>query len=473
MDVARNIASLNISQLALLIKGRQVSPVDLVNAFLDRIDRLDDQTNAFITVMRDEAMEAARDAETAIAAGNYLGPLHGVPIGLKDLFYTRGVTTTAGSKVKRWVEFVPEQDATVVTRFRQSGAIILGKLNMHKFAAGATNYNPHYGPSHNPWALDHITGGSSGGSGAAVAASLCAAAMGTDTGGSVRLPSALCGIVGLKPTYGRVSRFGIVPLSWSLDHAGPMTKSVEDAAIIMNVISGYDPRDPASADVSVPDFTEALEEGIKSLRLRIPREHFFDSAQQEVRDAVERALAVLEELGASLVEVSLPSVSSVSRFHHVVSMSEAASFHERTIRDHAEELTPNVRERFETGRILTGVQYIRALRARARVRNEVLQVWQQVDALVAPTTLITAPKIGQDTVITDRGKDPTLSFLSRNTAPFNDSGVPACTVPCGFDSRGLPIGLQIAGRPFDEETVLRVAHAYEQATDWHILDPEL
>ena len=261
----------------------------------------------------------------------------------------------------------------MVTRFKEAGAIVLGKLSMHEFAAGATGFNPHYGSPRNPWALDRITGGSSGGSGAAVAASLCAVAMGTDTGGSVRIPSTLCGIVGLKPTYGRVSRFGIVPLSWSLDHAGPMTKSVRDAALAMNAISGYDSRDPASAKIPVPDFTAQLDAGVNGLRLGIPREHFFDWAETEVAEAVQRAIGVLEELGASVVEVSLPSVSTVRRFHMVIAESEAAAFHQETVLNHGDELTPNVRDRFEEGLMLTAVQYIQAQRARARVREEVRQ----------------------------------------------------------------------------------------------------
>ena len=473
MDSSKEIPFLTISQLAPLIKEREVSPLEVVNAFLERVDLIDRHTNAFITLMREEALEAARQAEKQIAAGNYLGPLHGVPIGLKDLFYTKGVRTTAGSKIERWAQFVPEEDATVVTRFKEAGAIVLGKLSMHEFAAGATGFNPHYGSPRNPWALDRITGGSSGGSGAAVAASLCAVAMGTDTGGSVRIPSTLCGIVGLKPTYGRVSRFGIVPLSWSLDHAGPMTKSVRDAALAMNAISGYDSRDPASAKIPVPDFTAQLDAGVNGLRLGIPSEHFFDWAETEVAEAVQRAIGVLEELGASVVEVSLPSVSTVRRFHMVIAESEAAAFHQETVLNHGDELTPNVRDRFEEGLMLTAVQYIQAQRARARVREEVRQALEQVDVLVTPTSLVTAPGIGQDTVATDEGEEPVLRLLSRNTQPFNDSGVPACTVPCGFDSSGLPVGLQIAGRAFDEATVLRAAHAYEQATDWHTRGPTI
>jgi len=289
----------------------------------------------------------------------------------------------------------------------------------------------------------------------------------------VRIPSCLCGIVGLKPTYGRLSRFGVIPLAWSLDHAGPMTKTVEDAALLMNAMSGYDPRDPSSQDVEVPDYTLQLGESLAGLRLGIPREFFSESVNPEVRESVERAIGVLEELGASLSELSLPTVAAVPRFHHVISMSEAASYHKETLHRHGDELTLNVRQRFETGSLMPAVQYIRAQRARASLRVELSHALQQVDALVMPTALVTAPLIGQDTVTTGRGEEATLALMSRNTAPFNDTGLPACTVPCGFDSTGLPIGLQIAGRPFHEGMVLSIAHAYERASDWHNRRPPL
>ena len=472
-DVRDKLPLLPIADLGHLIRQRDVSPVEVVDTFLDRIEGLDGRVGSFITIMRDEARESARLAERDIAAGIYKGPLHGISLGLKDIYYTKGTRTTGGSKIRRWAEFVPAEDATVVGRLREAGAIIIGKLSTHEFASGATGHNPHYGQPRNPWGLEHVTGGSSGGSGAAVAACLCAGALGTDTGGSVRIPATLCGITGLKPTYGRLSRYGIIPLSWSLDHAGPMTRTVEDAALMMNAMAGHDPRDPASADVPVPDFTSGLAAGIEGLRIGIPREHFFESLDDQVSDAVQKARAVLEELGASTVEVSMPSVRHVPEFHSVISQTDAAAFHEETIRDHAQELTPNVRDRLEVGRMTTAVQYIRAQRARSVVRQEVCKALEQVDVLVTPTSVVTAPRIDQQMVAAPGGRASVLTLLSRNTAPFNDSGVPACTVPCGFDASGLPIGLQIAGRNFDEVTVLRVANAYQQATDWHTRHPEL
>ena len=456
---------LTISRLAALIKGREISPVDVVNAYLERIDRLDSQLNAFITLMRDDALEGARQAESDIASGNYKGPLHGIPIGLKDLYYTKGVRTTGGSKIKKWAEFVPDEDATVVTRFKEQGAIIIGKLNMHEFAAGGTTTNPHYGPARNPWNLEHIPGGSSGGSGAAIAASLCAGTLGSDTGGSIRGPSSFCGIVGLKPTYGRVSRFGVIPLAWTLDHVGPMTKTVEDTALIMNVISGYDPRDAASANVPVPDFTERLNDGVQGLRIGIPKEFFFDEVNTDILEAVHKAIEVLKKLGATTVEVSLPNVDKVPRFHSFISMSEAAAYHTDLIRENADEISPDVRQRFEGGQMTMAVHYIRAQRLRALVSGEIHRALEQADVLLTPTSSTTAPRINAEA--------GGVMTIANFTAPFNQAGVPACSVPCGFDSNGLPIGLQIAGRDFGDATVLRVAHAYEQATDWHTRRPNL
>ncbi len=472
MDISE-ICFLTIGQLAPLIQKREVSPVEVTDLLLERIREVDGRTNAFITVMADEALSAARQAEREITQGRYRGPLHGVPIGLKDLYYTRGVRTTAGSKIRAWAEFVPGEDATVVERFKEAGAVIIGKLNMHEFAAGATNENPHYGPTRNPWDLERITGGSSGGSGAAVAASLCSAAMGSDTGGSVRIPACLCGIVGLKPTFGRVSCFGVVPLSWSLDHPGPMTRSVEDAALVMNAISGYDPRDPASADVPVPDFTEGLGLGISGMRIGIPRTFFFERIDSEVRDAVGRAIAVLSEMGAIMEEVSLPHIEYSPHLRNTISLAESAVYHGALLKDHAEELTPNVRDRLELGQLILATQYIKVQRARSIIKDDFIQALRGVDVLVTPTTAIPAPRLGQRNVVIEGHEEATLDSVGRFTRPLNQAGLPACTVPCGFTSEGLPVGLQIAGRAFDEATVLRVAHAYEQATDWHPRRPPL
>ena len=462
-----------IGQLSTLVRNREVSPVEVATLFLERIREVDGRTNAYITVMAEEALSAARQAEREIVLGNYRGPLHGVPIGLKDLFYTKGVRTTGGSKIKSWAEFVPDEDATVVERLKEAGAIIIGKLNMHEFAFGTTNENPHYGPTHNPWDLERITGGSSGGSGAAVAASLCMAALGTDTGGSVRIPSALCGIVGLKPTFGRVSCFGVMPLSWSMDNPGPMTRSVEDAALIMNAISGYDPRDPSSAEVPVLDFTRDLGSGISGIRVGVPRSFFFDRIDGQVKDIVGNALGILSGLGAIMEDVSLPHIEYSQYIGGSISMAEAAAYHEALLKDHAEELTPNVRDRLEQGMLLQATHYIKAQRARAIIKEDIVEALRRADVLVTPAAPIPAPRIGQKTVVIEGHEEEVLGYLTRLTRPLNQAGLPACTVLCGFSSEGLPVGLQIIGGAFDEATVLRVANAYEQATEWHAKRPSL
>jgi len=468
-----NICFMAITELAKLIKQKQISPVEVTSVFLERIEKLDYKTNAFITIMADQAITDSKKAEQEIINGDYRGSLHGIPIGLKDLYYTQGVHNTGGSKIPNWVNFIPEEDSTVTKRLRQSGAIIIGKLNMHEFAAGGTNHNPNYGSSRNPWGLDHMTGGSSGGSGAAVAASLCTAAMGSDTGGSVRIPSALCGIVGLKPTYGRVSCYGVIPLSWSQDHPGPMTKNVLDSAVLMNSIAGYDPRDPFTSKEPVPDFTKALKKGISGTKIGIPSTYFFDGLDKEVKDSVGKAISVLTGLGAIIQEISLPHIEYSSYLKNHISMAEAANYHEQLLKVHADELTPNVRDRLELGLMLPANIYIKSQRVRSVVREDFVNTLKTVDALLTPTISITAPRIGQDTIEIEGKTQQLLEHLGRFTRPFNQTGLPACTVPCGFDSKGLPIGLQIVGKAFDESMVLRVAYSYEQATDWRNRRPNI
>ena len=462
-----------ITRLAGLIERKEVSPVEVVDSILERIEAIDGKTNAFITVMSDEGSEAARLAEEEISRGLYRGPLHGIPVGLKDLYYTRDVRTTGGSKITEWAEFIPDEDSTVTKRLKEAGAVVIGKLNMHEFAAGGTNENPHYGPSRNPWNVDHMTGGSSGGSGAAVAASLCSAAMGSDTGGSVRIPASLCGIVGLKPTFGRVSCYGLIPLSWSMDHPGPMTKSVEDAAIVMNAIAGHDPKDASTARAPVPDYTEGLANGIVGTKIGLPTPYFFDGLDPEVGEAIGRAASLLGELGAVMEDVSLPIMEYSPHLRNTISMVEAAVYHERMTKTHADELTPNVRDRFELGLLLPASFYVKSQRVRKMVTDEFMDVLKRADVLVTPTISIPAPRIGQAKVSIGGKEEQVLEHLGRFTRPFNQTGFPACTVPCGFTSAGLPIGLQIVGRPFDESTVLRVAYAYEQAAGWTDRRPPL
>ena len=464
------LALLSIQDLAPLIRSREVSPRDLVRACLDRIDRYDGTLNSFITVLAEPALATAEAAEREIAAGAYRGPVHGVPVAVKDLLATAGVRTTSGSRIE--ADCVPDYDATVVERLREAGAILLGKLNLHEFACGPTSTSPHFGRVGNPWHPNRIAGGSSGGSGSAVKASLVTAAIGTDTGGSIRIPAALCGIAGLKPTYGWVSRFGVTALAWSLDHVGPMTKTVEDAALMMNAIAGYDPRDPGSSDVPAPDFTQDLRLGARGLRIGVPRAFFFERLEPGVRSAVEEAMTVFERLGAELREVTIPDIEYAGIAQLAITMSESAAYHLDYIRQRAGDYAPDVRLRLESGRFVPAPRYLQALRARSYLIEMTRRTMADLDALMTPTVAVTAPEPGLTHLEVEGKREDIRTALTRLTSPFNLVGLPALTVPCGF-SDGLPVGLQIVGKPFAEATILRAGWAYEQATDWHRHEPPL
>jgi aspartyl-tRNA(Asn)/glutamyl-tRNA(Gln) amidotransferase subunit A len=459
--------------LARMIATKAVSPVEAVRAHLDRITALDRSLRSFITVCADEALSAARRAEAELVAGRPAGPLHGVPIGLKDLFNTAGVRTTGGSKIL--ADFVPREDATVVARLRAAGAIVLGKLNMHEFAYGPEGLNAHYGQARNPWdaAQARIPGGSSSGSGVAVAAGLVAAALGSDTGGSIRIPASLCGITGLKPTYGRASRAGVLPLAWSMDHVGPMARTAADCALMLRCLAGHDPLDTSTSVLPVPDYVGALTGEIKGLRVGLLKKFFLDGAAPEVRQAVERAAKALEKLGATLDEVDLESMPHVAPASFAIVASEALAYHAEWMRTRPADYQPDVRERLRMGAFVTGLQYVRGQQIRALVRAEVDGALARRDVLLAPTTPITATVLGQTEATLGDGTTDVRSALIRLTRPFNFSGHPACSVPCGFSTAGLPIGMQFVGRPFDEATVLRVADAYQRATDWHARRPVL
>jgi aspartyl-tRNA(Asn)/glutamyl-tRNA(Gln) amidotransferase subunit A len=455
--------------LSHLIRDRQVSPVEVIDAHLTRIEATEPTFNSFITLLPEHARDAARRAEAQIQAGNYRGPLHGIPVGLKDLFNTAGVRTTSGSRILD--NFIPAEDCTVATRFQQAGAILLGKLNMHQFAYGPTGENFDYGHMHNPWNPELVTGGSSGGSGSAAAAGQCTITMGSDTGGSVRIPSALCGIIGHKPTYGLVSRAGLTPLSWALDHPGPMVRTVEDAALTLNVIAGHDPADSATTTRELPDYTAALTGSVAGLRIGVVREYFEAPLDSEVETAVRAAIAQLSEMGATVTEVSFPMFADAQAISGTILMSEAAAYHRDLLAKDGDKLTPSVRLRLEAGLFVTAADYLKAQQARARFNHEMARLFQEVDLLAGPSEPITAPPILAGEVNIGGQTVGTTAALTQYTRPYNISGTPAVTVPCGFSQAGMPIGLQLAGRPFEDATVLRVAHAYEQATDWHRLHP--
>ena len=460
-----------MTELARMIATKAVSPVEVVRAHLDRIAALDPGLRSFITVCADAALDAARTAEATLMAGRPVGPLHGVPYALKDLYDTAGVRTTGGSRI--FADRVPTADATVVRRLAEAGAIVLGKLNMVEFAYGPEGLNAHYGHPRNPWdaATHRMAGGSSSGSGVAVAAGLAPGALGSDTGGSIRIPASLCGITGLKPTYGRVSRAGVLPLAWSMDHVGPMTRTVADSALMLGAMAGYDPADPSTSVLPVPNYLAALTGDVKGLRVGLLRSFFLDGAAPAVRAAVEAAAATLAAAGAVVDEVKLERVGLAGAGSLAVVGVEALAYHAELLRTRAAEYDPDVARRLRVGAFIGGVHYVRAQQVRALVRDEVDAALARRDVLLAPSTPIAAPAVDERQVTLGDGPADVRTALLRFTRPFNFSGHPACAVPCGFTEGGLPIGMQLVGRPFDEATVLRAADAFQRLTDFHTRRP--
>jgi aspartyl-tRNA(Asn)/glutamyl-tRNA(Gln) amidotransferase subunit A len=448
-----------IMELAPRLRRKEVSPLELTRACLGRIERLNPALNAFIAVTAESALAEARAADVEISRGEWRGLLHGIPVALKDLIDTAGTRTTAASGL--YQNRIPTEDATVVQRLRRAGAVILGKNNLHEFAYGGSSLVSFFGDVHNPWDTGHIAGGSSGGSASAVAAGLCYAAIGTDTAGSIREPAALCGCVGIKPTYGRVSARGVIPLSWSLDHVGPLAATVGDAAAVLQAIAGYDPLDICSADVPVFDYVSGLSEETKSLRIGVPRAYFFDDLDGEVRAAVDQALAVIGTLVADVRDVQI-EVSS----DRTVQAAESFAYHAENVTRTPELYQPETLRRIRSGEKIAAGEYIRRRRELDQERRGAHDFFAEVDLLVTPTMPIPAPAIA------DLKKDPEALrpaelTLLRNTRPFNVWGLPAISVPCGFTKGGLPIGVQIAGPHWREDLVLRLARAYESATAWH------
>jgi aspartyl-tRNA(Asn)/glutamyl-tRNA(Gln) amidotransferase subunit A len=448
-----------ISELAPRLRAREISPVDITRACLNRIEKLDPALNAFITVTPESALAEARAAEAEILRGEWRGPLHGIPIALKDLIDTAGVRTTAASALHK--DRIPSQDAEVVRRLRQAGAVIVGKNNLHEFAYGGSSLVSYFGDVHNPWNDAHISGGSSGGSAAAVTAGLAYAAIGTDTAGSIREPAALCGCVGIKPTYGRVPSRGVIPLSLSLDHVGPLAASVADAAIVLQAIAGYDPADLTTPNVPVADYVGALREDAKSLRVGVLREYFFDDLDPEVAATMEHALKGIETLVAEMKEVKLNVPAD-----RTLQAAESYAYHAENVGKTPELYQAETRRRIRSGEAITAAQYIKSRRELDEARRSIAQVFADVDVLVSPTMPMPAPAIA-DLKADPGALRPAELKLLRNTRPFNVWGLPAISVPCGFTQNGLPIGLQIAGPHWREDLVLRLAHAYEQATAWH------
>ncbi|GBD23927.1 Putative amidase AmiD [bacterium HR29] len=445
-----DLTRLTIAEAGRRLRAGEVTSAELTEACLSQIDAVEPVLNAFITVLADQALADARRADEELRAGRDRGPLHGIPVAVKDLCQTKGVRTTAGSDILR--DWLPEEDATVVRRLRDGGAVLLGKLNLHEFAYGVTSANRWYGPVANPWDTQRHPGGSSGGSGAAVAAFECFMAVGTDTGGSVRIPAALCGVVGLMPTYGLVSRAGVVPLAWSLDHVGPLARTVEDAALALNVMAGYDPADPTSADV--PEFDAAAELGrpIDGVRIGVAWEQF-ERVTPDVRRACEEAVRTVAGLGARVTEVTLPYFAEMATTRVLV--AEAAAYHVRWLREMPERYSDDLRALFLRGLAVTAVEYLADLRLRRHFTERIRELMREVDVIMLPTCPMVACRFEEI--------DATVYRYASLTSPWDHTGQPVISVPCGFGDSGMPVGISFAGRPFEEALLCRVAHAYEQA----------
>jgi aspartyl-tRNA(Asn)/glutamyl-tRNA(Gln) amidotransferase subunit A len=454
------IAYATIRELGARYRKRELSPVEVTRTLLARIEKVDPSLNAFVTLTAERALADARAAEELLRRGDDR-PLLGIPIAHKDIYCTRGIRTTGGSALL--ADWVPDVESTCGRRWQDAGTVLLGKLITHEFAMGLQFPGHRFPPARNPWNVDHIPGGSSSGSGAALAAGLVYGATGSDTGGSIRGPASFCGIVGLKPTYGRSSRAGVLTLSWTLDHTGPMARTVEDCALLMQPLAGHDPLDPASSLAPVDDYTAQLGRDVRGLRIGVVRNYFFEGVDPEVERAFEEAMATLRRLGADVRDVQIPSLKATHSFLLIL-LAEAYAYHERDLREHPELYGDVLRERFMAGALVTAAEYVQAQRIRSEICREAAEVLRDVDVLATPTSPKPATPFPQ-------AYDPEFGFPRSNMPPFNITGSPTLALPCGFSASGLPLSLQLAGRPFDEATVLRVGHAYEQATSWHTRRP--
>jgi len=460
----KDITMTSIAELSSLIKNKKISPVEVVDESLKRTNLLQDKLNAYITFLADEARATAKIAEQEIMKDGPKSPLHGIPIALKDLFYTKGILTSAGSQLL--ANFKPDYDATITERLRNSGAILMGKTNLHEWAHGPTNEDSYYGPSRNPWDTSRITGGSSGGSAVAVATGMAYMAMGTDTGGSIRIPSALCGTVGFKPTFGLASLYGIIPLSLTLDHPGPLTRSVIDAAITMDMITGYDAKDPCRTKYKGKNtnFAKALKgvDKLDGMTIGIPSNFYFDKVDYEVENLVKNAISALEQLGATVKYIKIPYLDIVPSISTIIMCAESAFIHKDRLIAHPDGYKPDVKARLEQGKNYFAIDYISALQDRERVINAWNEALSQVDAVVTPTLPITAFKIGSISVSTRGKEEPAREMCIRHTRFANTTGCPALTVPCGLTPEGLPAGIMIMGHTHDDLTVLKIGYAYEK-----------
>jgi aspartyl-tRNA(Asn)/glutamyl-tRNA(Gln) amidotransferase subunit A len=459
-----DLTQLTIQEAAGLMQKGDLSSVELTEAHLKKISVLDPQLNAFITVTPESAINQAKAADRIFAqyratGGPGPGLLCGIPIALKDLYETKGIRTTAGSKFFK--DYIPANDAFTVRRLFNAGAVLAGKLNMHEIALGVTTINPHFGTSRNPRALDRITGGSSGGSAAALVAGLCMGSLGSDTGGSIRIPSSLCGCVGLKPTFGRVSLRGVLPLSWNLDHAGPMARTVMDTAILLQTIAGYDAEDPYSVDVPVDDFLAGIKEGVAGWRVALAKGDFFSEKTDPcVEKAVDEAALVFQSLGARVESVDFADAREASRANSLMTISDAAAFHEERLMTRPGDFGEDVRERLQMGAAISSTRYIKARRTQSLLRHSFIRFFDSYDLLLSPATAVPAPPVEGPSALEQ------AALLTRFTGPFNLTGLPAISIPCGLTGDGLPMGLQISGPSWSEAKILQAAYAYEKVARW-------
>lgn len=460
---------MNIQEAGASLRARRISAVELTRAALDRVRKLA-HLNAFITVLDEEALRQAAARDQELVRGHDRGPLHGIPVAVKDVFCTKGIRTTCGARI--FADHVPDRDAAVVERLQAAGAVLLGKTNMHELAFGITSSNPHFGAVRNPWDPERIPGGSSGGSGVAVASGMALMAMGSDTGGSIRIPAAFCGTVGLKPTFGRVSRYGVMPLDFTLDHMGPLTRTVRDAAITLSVIAGHDPRDETSSRRPVNSYVPPEAVSLGGVRIGLPENFYFDRVDPEAAEAVRTMARTAESLGALVVPVRVPDIAAINTVGRIIVQAEASALLERYL-NRRSEFGADVLALLDQGRLLPATDYINAQRLRRLMRSEFRSVFQQTDCLFTPTTPTAAPRIGQTTLEFNGASEDVRLASTRLVRAINVLGLPALSLPCGFNREGLPLGLQIIGRPFDEALLFRVAAALEDATDFHRRKPAL
>lgn len=451
---------MDIVSLEQQIKQKIVSPTELVRFFLKEIEKKNGELNAFITVCETEALQAAEQATRDIMKGNIRGPLHGIPIAVKDMILTKNIRTTLGSKV--YEHYIPNEDATVVQKLKDAGAIIIGKTNTHEFAYGPVGDQSYFGPARNPYDTTKITGGSSAGSGAAVASKLCAAALGTDTGGSVRIPASACGIVGMKPTYGRVSKYGAFPLSYTLDHIGPMTKTVQDNAVLLNILAGYDPLDDASIAFTEEDFTRCMGKSIRHKKIGVPS-FYYKGIDEEVRQQVDHVIQLYEQLGAQVVPIELNFIDEIIRMQSIIIQSEAYAIHENNLKKYAEDMQLEVRKRLEDSKQIKGYEYVLAKRNQKKWIETFNKVFQEVDVLLTPTLPIVPTDIFQREVMIQGESQPVIPMLLRQTSPTNYLGNPSLSVPCGFSKDSLPIGFQLIAEHGAETKLYQFAAMFEQA----------